>query len=178
MTRGAKPSDGSSNRSKRGRLIRARYRKHLLFAAAQTAGQLGATLAQTREQRIAAIDVAADLGTVLADVRADLQVLLDRQFRKRSPSLRNVCNAEPGHLLGTHTDQFSAAHADTALAVHHLTDGPDRRGLARTVRAEQHDDLGFVHVQVDFAEHLDRAVTSIQAGDLQHRAHRLALISR
>ena len=104
-----------------------------------------------------------------------LQVLLDGQLGKSAASLRDVGDAAPGHLLGTHADQLGAAHVDAALAVDHLADRPDRRGLARAVGAEQDDDLAFVDMQVDITEHLDRAVAGIEARDLQHRGHRFTL---
>ena len=73
----------------------------------------------------------------------------------------------PAIFSGRMPTSSVAAHVDTALAVDHLTDRPDRRGLARPVGAEQDDDLAFVDVQVDVAEHLDWPVPGIEALDLQ-----------
>ena len=149
-----------------------------MLAAAETACRLRASFAEPREECIAPIDVVPDLSAVLAHVRADLQVLVDGQFGKRSASLGHVRDSETRHLFRLHANQFGSAHVDTALAVEHLADGPNRRRLARTVGAEQDHDFTFIDVQVDVAEHLNRSVPGIKALDPQHGGHRFELTAR
>ena len=58
---GARPSDGSSSRSSRGRLISARAdRQHLLLAARERPAGLAEALLQQREQRRRRFEIAAD----------------------------------------------------------------------------------------------------------------------
>ena len=61
---------------------RARDREHLLLAARERAGALLAALAQAREQLEHALAVRCDPGAVLAQVGAELEVLLDREVRE------------------------------------------------------------------------------------------------
>ena len=66
--------------------------QHLLLAARQAAGSLGAALPQPGEHLEPALDVRRDLA-VPADVGTGQQVVLDRQVVERAPALRHVGHA-------------------------------------------------------------------------------------
>src|SRR5437763_16184531 len=77
------------------------------------------------------------------DLRRQQQILLDVEARENAPLLGAECDAGARDLIGAATDQLATVEADPAPALgNDAHDGFERRRLARTVAAEQSDDLG------------------------------------
>jgi len=78
-------------------------------------------------------------------------------------------------ILCVGSDALAAGvvHDDRALArAHQAHDGAQRGGTARTIAAEQRDDLAAVHGQVDTMQDVRFAVPGVQVLDLERgRAH-------
>src|SRR5215471_19508721 len=87
--RGARPSEGSSNRRRRGRLISARDRQHLLFAAGECAAALVKALPQARKEREHAFKVLAERGRI-GDQRAHLEIFQYRHAREDTAAFRRL----------------------------------------------------------------------------------------
>ena len=159
MTSGARPSDGSSSKSSAGATHqRPGDGQHLLLAAARGCRPAASAVPAAAGTSEPAVDVGADLGSVLADVGAGLQVLLDGQLGERAPTLRHVGDAEPHHLLGALADELLAARSRRCPWCRPSGTSPAsswscrrrwRRG-ARPPRPRRRE--------VDAAQHLDRAV--------------------
>ena len=85
---GARPIDGSSSSSSRGSSHqRPAHRQHLLLAARHRSRLLGEALLQAREQVEDPVHVGGDLGLVVAQERAEVEVLGDGHAREDAPTL-------------------------------------------------------------------------------------------
>src|ERR671923_202811 len=103
-----------------------------------------------REARVLLDDEDAQaLLLVPPHVGAEPEVLLDRQLREDAATFRHVRDAEPHDALGRRARDRPALEGDRARVADETRDGAERRRLAGTVRAENCDDLAFVHGQRD-----------------------------
>ena len=96
---GARPSDGSSSSSSRGRLISARAMASICCSPPDMrAGRLVAALAEAGERLVPALEVGVDLA-VLAGDGAEPEVLVDGEVAEGAPALRHVGDARAGDGL-------------------------------------------------------------------------------
>ena len=92
---GARPIDGSSRSSSFGLPIMARATASICCSPPDIVpGLLADALRQPREELEDAVAVRGDLGLVLAQERAEVEVLVDRHPREDPPALGRV--ADPG----------------------------------------------------------------------------------
>ena len=147
--------------------------EHLLLAARQQPGALGAALAQAREELE---DPLARLGALgpLAGQAAGAEVLLHGQLREDAPALRDLHHAGP-HDAGRVGGQRLAAEGDGAgvdAAAEHPGDAghrPQQRALARAVVAQHGHDPALGHAQGDPAQGAHAAVRDLQRVDFEQR---------
>ena len=148
---------------------RAREREHLLLAARERARLLGPALLQPREVVEHAAEVVAQRAA--AGVRAETEVLPDGELDERAAALRHVRDAEPRGRLGAAARERLSRELERAGAPHGARDRAQRRRLARAVRAEDRDDLPFVHRQADPAKGLHLAIARIDVAEFEQRPH-------
>ena len=77
-----------------------------------------------------------------------------------------------GDGLGPHAGQPFAGDRDLAAPPHRPGDGPQGRGLAGAVRAEQRDHLSFGDSQGHAVKRDDLPVTGRDVVELEQRRHR------
>ena len=152
----------------------ARDGDHLLLAAGQRVRELPAPLA-TRPGTVAGRDRACSSRRVRADGLCAPSSTLSSTVRKGkrrrrsstcarpSPAVR--CAGRPSMRLPLERDAARARREQPGDGVH-------QRRLARAVRAEDGDDLAFVHLHRRLPQDLEVAVGDVETLDLQHRAHR------
>jgi hypothetical protein len=98
------------------------------------------------------------------------EVLSDREAVEDAAALWHVRDALPGPCVGRHARQVRAVEAHPAAhRPQHAGDRQQRRGLARTVRAEQGDHLAGADGEVDLAQHGGAAVPGGQAIEFKNR---------
>ncbi len=142
-------------------------REHLLLTARERAGELAAPLAEPRELPVGPL---LDVIHVDAGVGRHAQVLADREVRKDPAPLGDRAHAEPGQRVGIRSVDMAPGDVDAPRRRRHLPAGDLESGrLAATVRTEQCDHRSLGHDEVDAVEHLDTAVRSLHALQLEHR---------
>src|SRR5262249_51861950 len=135
---------------RRRRHERSAYRQHLLLAAAHAARELSPSLVEHRESLEAEREVLSDIAAGVSSERAEHQILLDRQLREQSASLRDERDAEMHDLLGRPADEVDALAVSlqvdlAALRPHDPHDAVDERRLAVPVGPQKYDRLAVVH---------------------------------
>ena len=131
-------------------------------------------LCQHRKPAVGLFQVVAQL--FWRHMPADAKVLLDGQFGEDASPFEHLLDSQCRDLAGGHVIDGLSVELHRALGdftVMHVEQAGHRaqqRGLARSIGAEQRDDLAFRHSQADSAEHLDHVVVD----DLQivHRQNR------
>jgi hypothetical protein len=131
----------------RPRLERRRHQRsadgeHLLFASRERPRHLCAALTQAREPREHGFQPTLHLGAVSADVAAEGEIFMDRQFRPDPPLLGTVGDSPADDRVGPLPGDRRAIKQDVSLggavqARHHA----QRRALASAVRADQRNQL-------------------------------------
>ena len=145
-------------------------RAHLLLAAGHRPRLLRLALGQAGEEREHAVEVLLQAGLGLALEGAHLEVLEHRHPREELAALRGLRDAAGDDVVRRVVGDVLAAEADPAAAwMVEPVDRPQRRRLARTVRAEQRHDLPVPHLQGDALERMDRAVVGVDALELEDR---------
>src|SRR4051812_38243343 len=105
----------------------------------------------------------------MARVRAHLQILEHSQARKDSPSFWRVADALRHELVRCDLRDVAAFEPDRADArMLQSADGPQRRWLARAVRAKERDDLALRDLQRHTLERLDTAVKGLDVVYAEH----------
>ena len=120
--------------------------------------------------RVDAVDIGGDGGAVAAGHRAQLQILLNRDARKRAPALRHMRDAEAHDVLGGAARDALAVEADLAGGAHHPGDGAQHRGLAGAVGTKQGADLARIQIEADLVEGLILAVIGVEPVHFEHHA--------
>src|SRR5204862_6827940 len=98
---------------------------------------------EQREVLEDAVVVVAHLGAVSPQMRAELEVFVNRELGADAPAFWDVSDAAAQHVLGRHPSQGAAAACDIAAPAHPTKDRAQRRRLARAVGAEQRHDASF-----------------------------------
>ncbi len=122
--------------------------QHLLLAAREGRGLLAAPLGEAREVRIDLLErPAARLGHL-----GDDEILLDGQAGDDAAVLGHEADPGARRLVRPHEVQRLARQMDLALlelGIGGPGDGPEGRGLAGAVAAEQRHDLPLAHGEAD-----------------------------
>ena len=145
---------------------RARDREHLLLAAAHAPRLLTAPVGEPRERRVPAFHVGRR--------RRDRARRTRRAVGSRRRSARRACRALAARARCRRARPSPAScpassdrRTGTTPRRDHPRQRPQRRRLARAVRAEDHDRFTFVDGEVDAVEHLHRPVPGAQLRDLR-----------
>ena len=144
-------------------------REHLLLATAHASGLLVVTLPQTREDLVPTGDVTRHVRVPPA-VRADAQVVVDREIDDRAAALGDVTDTGVRDLVGPTTEDLAAVEHHFAVRVDRPRDRPQRGRLARAVGAEDDDHLAVLDAERDSVQHAYGAVATAQVRDLE-QAH-------
>lgn len=153
--------------------------EHLLFAAGERAALLPTAFFEPREQVVDPIDVLLDPFLVVADVRAEHQVFLNREVGEDAAALRAYRDAPSDDVLrGFAEDLFrfgpTAAPDDRgeqhfALRIlHEAGDGADDAAFPRAVRADKRDYLALRDAHADALHRMDAAVVDVEILDFKH----------
>jgi hypothetical protein len=106
-----------------------------LLAARQRAGALLPALLEPRELLIHGVPVRQDLRASFPQIRAELEVVLDRQVREHHAALGRLGDAEADDVVRRHLDEVAALEADAPRADRNQArDRPQQRRLACPVR--------------------------------------------
>src|SRR6185295_14981564 len=104
-----------------------------------------------------------------ADVRAELEVLLDRHLGEGASALRHVRDAEPGDRFRPAAAERLAVEEDLAVALDRARDRAERRRLAGAVGAEHGDDLALLDRERDPFERPHLSVARLDVAELKQR---------
>ena len=148
---GARPSEGSSSSSSRGRLIkRARDRQHLLLAARQRAAALVDALLEAAEiarRRVPDRRSKCAARQIAAPICRFSSTVMRRKMRRPSGACAIL---QPRDLVGRQRGDVAAGKDDRALARARIAENRHhQRRFAGAVGADQRDDLAFADVDVD-----------------------------
>ena len=110
---------------------------------------------------------------VVTRVRTHQQVLVHGQEREHLAAFGNVADAEPHHPVRRQVVDGLALESHRAtLGVQHAGNRAQHCRFAGAVGTQHGDDLALRDLQADAANRLDRAVESLDRGDVeQRRAH-------
>ena len=159
VTSGARPSDGSSSSSSRGRLMSARAMASICCSPPTAARRAGARRSrEAREHLVPAVDVVATTSPSRGVNAPTPQVVRDAELGEGAAALRHVGDAELGDLLGLPSHDRPPSKVMLALGGDHAADGAQGGGLACAVGAEDDDDLAPRRCEVDAVQHLHGAV--------------------
>ena len=140
--------------------------EHLLLAAGEGAGGLGAALGEAGEELLD-----AGLGPG-AGAGGGGEVLLDGERREAAAALGDEADAEAGDAVDGEAAGGVAGEGDRAVArAEERGDGADGGGLAHAVAAHEGDDLALGDVEVDAEEGLAGAVEGGDAFEVEERRH-------
>ena len=144
--------------------------EHLLLAARERAATLGAPLAEDGKDAEHALEVFVEM-TGRGRGRAHLQVLQHRHAGEDAPPFRRMGDAAAHDAEGGQVGDVLAVEGDGAAGGARVAaNRHQQRGFSRAVGADQGDDLALVHLQIDAAKRLHRAVERMHAFHRQHYA--------
>ena len=172
---GARPSDGSSSSSSRGRLTSARPIATICCSPplSRPAGW-SEPLAHARKQLEHLVEAVGELAAPAAAqvaIGAELQVLLHRVLGKELASLGHQREPEIGDLVRRHAADVAAGELDAPFGrAQQPGEAAQRRGLAGAVAAEHGDDLARLDREGDALDHLELAVGDVQVARPQAAA--------
>ena len=128
---------------------RAANGQHLLLTAGKRSGNLPAALLQTRQALKHHLIIRRNgIRAVLSGVRPQRQILLHRQLRKHAPPLRHLRQAQLDDFMRFHAADGLAAKGYLPLfGLEQPGNSMERGRFARTVCADQRDDLALVHIE-------------------------------
>ena len=160
VTSGARPNDGSSRSSRRGRAIIARARASiccsppLMLPAScrRRSPRRGNTSYQRARSRSTSLS-----RRLMAPMRRFSSTVRSVKVPR---ALRDVGDAQAGHRLGPLPRDGGAVEADLPRHRDLPADGPQGGGLAGAVGAQDDGDVALVDGEVDVVEHLDRPVAA------------------
>jgi len=148
--------------------------QHLLLAAGERAGELGAPLLELGEELVDPPEVAGGLGAEAEEARQvavgpQEQVVLGGERREDVAPLRRVGQAEPGDARGGEPLHRLAVEQDPPAARDdEARDGPHGGGLAGPVGADERHHLAGLHPQRGADQHLGEAVSRVEILDDEH----------
>ena len=162
---GARPSEGSSSSSSRGRLISARAIASICCSPPDSVPPRwsmrcfrSGKSAKTRVEVV--VELRAGSATVAPICRFSSTVMRE----KDAAAFRRLRDAKPGDLVGRQSRDVAAVEDDRAFAGARIAaDRHHQRRLAGAVGADQRDDLAFVDVEIDALERHDVAVEGLDA---------------
>ena len=162
VTIGARPSEGSSRRSSRGREISARpIDQHLVLAARERRRRRRWRRPAAREQLVDLLDGPA-FARAQAPERAEPEVLLDGQLLDDAASFGDVGDAAADDVLDRGAQEVDRRRSGpTRPGSHQPGDGAQQRRLAGAVRAEHGRDRPVGRRRTR-RERLDRPVGDVR----------------
>ena len=171
-TAGASPSDSSSIISRRGFMMKHMpEREHLLLAARQRCrrARRGARAQHWEDVEHALGGLGHGLLLVVgARPARELQVVGHAQPGERALTARHEHHTARGHFVGWRVGGVAAVeHHGAVGGLDEPADRLQQCRLARTVRAEQRDDLAFVDLEVHAEQHLHAVVVHVDVADEQ-----------
>jgi hypothetical protein len=114
------------------------------------------------------VNVGQDVGFVAADVGAHLQVFSDGHAGEHAAAFGHHGQPLPDQIPGALAPDALAQVFDVAIVDRQdAGDGFHRGGLARSVGADQRDQLALVHLEIHALDGLDAAIGHLQALDLE-----------
>ena len=147
---GARPSEGSSSSSRRGRAISARAIASICCSPPESVPPRWCRRSLRRGNSVKTRSRSASKCVVAGDDRAHLQVFQHRHAREDAAALRRLRDAQPRDLVGRQARDVVPVEHDRALARARIAEDRHHQGrLAGAVGADQRDDLAVGDVDVD-----------------------------
>src|SRR5262249_24092574 len=144
-------------------------RAHLLLAAGKGARLLVQALGELREHREDRLQGLLALLTRRAAVGTHLEVLADRHRGPELSRLRDQHESSLHELVRRTAHDIDAVEEDLAAARREQADDRlQHGGLARSIGADQSDDLSLRDIEGQIPDRLNGAVIDIDVSDLQH----------
>ena len=142
--------------------------QHLLLSAAHGAGQLVLAFTQARKEHKHLLHIGRDLGLVVTDVGAHLQVLDDGHAGEHAAPLRHHGQPFLDQVPRAFAlDAFAHVFDVAALQRQRASDGFHGGGFAGAIGADQRDQLALVDFKINALDRLDAAVSHLEAGHLE-----------
>src|SRR5439155_792081 len=137
-------------------------RAHLLLAARERARELRPPVGEDGEQRVDVLDRRRALGPRARRVRPEEQVLDDAHEGEQAAPLRHLDDPALDPPMRGDGGQILAAEEDASPPRRHEAgDDAQRGGLARSVGADERDDLALAHLERDRRERLHITIEGI-----------------
>ena len=114
---------------------------------------------------------ALELGGVVEQIGAELEILRDRHRREDAAPFRHQHHAARDAGVGRLARQRRAAKADVAGIGDETHDGAHQRALARAIGAQHGHELAVRNRQADVVQRLDAPVARRELPDLENRRH-------
>ena len=144
---------------------RAAHGQHLLLAAGHGASQLVAALFEAGKDGKHLVDVGLNTGFVVPDVGAHLQVFNDGHAGKHAAPFGHHGQALLDQVPRTLAlDAFSQVLDIAAVERQGAGNGLHGGGLARTIGANERDQLAFGHLKINPLDGLDAAIRDLEIG--------------
>ena len=145
-------------------------RQHLLLTAAQRPRHLSAALGQAGEEGVDPAQRLAVGRSRGVAVRAEVEVVADREAREDPASLRHDRDARAADDVGRLPGHVRPADPHRPVADReHAGDRLHQRRLARAVRAHDAHDFALGDVEVDRGQGQCLAVEDVDPANLKHR---------
>src|SRR6185437_8896054 len=143
--------------------------QHLLLAAGQCSGLLLPTLGQPRKLLEQAVHILYHFVVIPAQIATHLKIFGDRHIREYVASFRTMRNAERKNLSRRGVRDIHTVEEDAAGSGWQQSGyGPQRRGLAGAIGADERNELTARHFQREafYGRHL--AIATDEVPKLKH----------
>ena len=169
MTTGARPSESSSQRRRRGFDISARPIAAICCWPPERS--VAGTSAMLGEHREELVDAVERPGAGAAAMGAEPEVLLDREAREQPAAFRHHGDAQAHDLMRGHRADGAAVESHHVVAAgERAGDRAQERRLAGAVGADDGDGLALLDGDIDIEQRLEVTVERAQRARLQ-QAH-------
>ena len=165
---GARPIDGSSSIRSFGRPISARATASICCSPPDSVPAFCVeALLEAREELEHLLAVLRDPLLVVAQERAEVEVLVDRHAAEDAPPLGRLARCRARHLVARHAADLACPRTRSSRGgADEAGDGAHRGRLAGPVRADQGHDLALLDLERDALDRGDVAVVDVDVVDL------------